>query len=980
MSKKVRWWIVGVVAAAGLAFMGVAALSFQAGPAVARTTAEQEFAATGDPDRAVRNVGDLSESDEIEGRADWMWNRLTYPAGTLPQGDWRGKALAHVKANVPDGAPAGSKKSPAAGGVRDASLDGAKGAPSAVAGGESVQTDQSAVVPVNTAAWTAIGPQPLDSLGTSNNAYQYGVVSGRINALAFANATTAYAGATVGGLWKTTNCCSASTTWVPLWDDANFAAQSVGAIAIDPTNANVIYVGTGDSQPPAGDMYGNGVFKSTDGGATWTQLGANLFSPYGSAGAPAVSCCALAPDQNIKAIAVNPNNPNTVFVGASYGLFVSYNGGTTWTQLDIVNRNAAPYNDDAQRIDSILIDGPSNTMYVSIGYPYASGRRPGLTGGANGIYKATVPASGSPTWTAVNGGLPTGTGNGTPNDVGRVELTWNANHTRLYAMISNYGTSNASKAGMALGLYTKLTSAANWTLLSGTAETLKGTRLTTSWKQCGSGSDEGGQQDWYNLYVAVDPLNDKILYVGRVSTYKVTVGSTYASATILNLGNVYGQTCTGYSKFHPDQHAFAFVPGSNPSTFLAGNDGGVYFGTGAVGGFTQLNNSLSTLQFYAGQIGANFGQVGGAATQYAFGGMQDNGNASFDSVTNSGSNLKWTARGTGGDGFFTAFDVLGGSITAGTWLEEYTYGQVGCSTTGADGPYTTGTTCSPAYSTAEREDWSTPFMLDQWNCTNANCNNLVLGSTRVWASVTSLAGVKPTWVAASPTTVDLTKNLGSSSTIIALNVAHKRPGTVIVGTSDGNVQISNNVFTGANCTAAAANTASFACTVNTASTWSNLTAANAVLPNRVINGVAIDPNYDGANLSTMRVYAAVGGFNTNTPATPGHLFMGQCANVSCSSVTWTNKTSSLPDIPFQAVEVNPSNTNQVFVGTALGFYYTNDISAASPVWNRFQTGMPNTMVQFLAVDRGPASAPYASTTLAAFTYGRGAYVVSIGLP
>jgi hypothetical protein len=948
--------------------MGVAALSFQAAPQVAKVTEEELALSGGDPDRAVPNGGVVGESAEIEGRADWLWNRLTYPTGLLPKGDWRGQALAHIQAHVPNGVPAGFQRSNMRSGSRG-------GKPMASMTTKPIYLAANAIGTTNT-AWTALGPQPLDSLGTTNNAYQYGVVAGRFNAIAFANATTAYAGASIGGLWKTTNCCSASTTWTPLWDGANFAAQSVGAIAIDPTNANVVYAGSGDSQPPAGDMYGNGVFKSTDGGTTWAQLGANLFSPYGSVGAPAASCCALAPDESIKAIAVNPNNPNTVFAGASYGLFVSYDGGANWTQVDVVNRNAAPYNDDAQRIDSILIDGPSNTVYVSIGYPYASARRPGLTGGANGIYKATVPSSGAPTFTAVNGGLPAGTGNGTPNDVGRVELAWSANHSRMYAMISNYGTSSSSKAGISLGIYTKLTTDANWTLLSGTAETFKGPNLSTNWKQCSGGSDEGGQQDWYNLYVGVDPLNDKTLIAGRTSIYKVTVGSTYASATISNLGNVYGQTCTGYSKIHPDQHSFAFVPGSNPSTFLAGNDGGVYLGTGAVGGFTQLNNSFSTLQFYAGQISANFN----GSTQYAFGGMQDNGNATFDSVTNNASNLKWTARGTGGDGFFTAFDVLAGTITAGTWLEEYTYGQVGCSTAGADGPFTTGTTCSPVYSTAEREDWSTPFMLDQWNCTNAHCNNIVLGSTRVWASVTNLAGVKPTWVAASPTTVDLTKNLGSLSTIIDIKVAHKRPGTVIVGTSDGNVQISNNVFTGANCTAAVANTASFACTVNTASTWSNLTGSNAVLPNRVINGVAIDPNYDGVNVSTMRVYAAVGGFNTNTPSTPGHLFLGQCANVSCSSVTWSNKTGNLPDMPFQSVEVNPSNTNQVFVGTALGFYYTNDITVGSPVWNRFQTGMPNTTVQYLAVDRGPASAPYASTTLSAFTFGRGAYVVSIGLP
>ncbi|MBP7686623.1 MAG: hypothetical protein KA765_01885, partial [Thermoflexales bacterium] len=662
MSKLTRWLVVAVL-------FGLVVATFSA-PAnrTSLPAVEQRAAAGGEMLRGVPPEGVVGEGAELEQRSQWLWYRLTYPTGQLPAGDWRGKALGLIKNNVPDGTPPGLQKSnlgaangqgAAAGGtpsevvgaVSDQSPIGAVSpdaklaapdvkaiAPDAQAPVEAQAVTINAIVPGTNTAWTALGPLPLDSKGTTNNAYQYGVVAGRFNAIAFANSTTAYAGASIGGLWKTTNCCSASTTWTPLWDDPNFAAQSVGAIAVDPTNPNVIYVGTGDSQPPAGDMYGNGVFKSTDGGATWTQLGANVFSPYTSVGAPASACCALAPDQNVKAIAVNPNNPNTVFAGASYGLFVSYDGGGTWTQVDVVNRNAAPYNDDAQRIDSILIDGPSNTMYVSIGYPYVSARRPGLNGGANGVYKATVPASGAPAFTAVNGGFPTGTGNGTANDVGRIELAWNANHSRLYAFVSNYGASNASKVGMTLGVYTKLTTAANWTLLSGTAETLKGGRLSTSWKQCGSGSDEGGQQDWYNSFIAVDPLNDKTLIVGRVSVYKVTVGSTYASATMSNLGNVYGTTCTGYGTLHPDQHAVAYVPASNPSTFLVGNDGGLYQGTGTVGGWTQLNNSLSTLQFYAGQLGRNFGQVGGASTQYAFGGMQDNGNATFDSGTNSSTN------------------------------------------------------------------------------------------------------------------------------------------------------------------------------------------------------------------------------------------------------------------------------------------------------------------------------------------------------
>ena len=264
-------------------------------------------------------------------------------------------------------------------------------------------------------------------------------------------------------------------------------------------------------------------------------------------------------------------------------------------------------------------------------------------------------------------------------------------------------------------------------------------------------------------------------------------------------------------------------------------------------------------------------------------------------------------------------------------------------------------------------------MMDQWNCTASNCLNMVLGSTVVWAS-TNTTGA-PSWTKTGST--DLTKGGTSpAADIIAIDVGHSNPGSVIVGTNDGNIQWSSNVFTGTNCTLAASNTSSFSCTANSAAGWVNLTGSNAVLPNRAINGVAFDP------LSNLTFYAAVGGFNPNTPSQPGHLYMGQCSASPCTTgnITWTDKTGALPDVPFTAVAVNPNNNKQVFTGAYLGFYYTNDITANPPVWNRYMTGLPNTRINYLAVDRGVTATPRTSTTLAAFTYGRGLFVTKIDLP
>ncbi|HSJ76339.1 MAG TPA: hypothetical protein VK899_09195, partial [Gemmatimonadales bacterium] len=206
--------------------------------------------------------------------------------------------------------------------------------------------------------------------------------------------------------------------------------------------------------------------------------------------------------------------------------------------------------------------------------------------------------------------------------------------------------------------------------------------------------------------------------------------------------------------------------------------------------------------------------------------------------------------------------------------------------------------------------------------------------------------------------------------IIALALAPSEPKAATAGTAEGKLWWSEGSYTtSANCTQATANTSTFSCTPpNSAATWRDVDSTNAVLPNRAILGVAFDPT------DHTRIYAAVGGFNTNTPTTPGHLF-----EFKWSGTAWTrtNKTANLPDVPAAAVAVNPLNRKQVFVGTHFGFYFTDDIDAAVPVWTRYQWGLPNTVIQYLTIDRGPAANPSQGTTLMAFTYGRGVYAIKL---
>ena len=113
-------------------------------------------------------------------------------------------------------------------------------------------------------------------------------------------------------------------------------------------------------------------------------------------------------------------------------------------------------------------------------------------------------------------------------------------------------------------------------------------------------------------------------------------------------------------------------------------------------------------------------------------------------------------------------------------------------------------------------------------------------------------------------------------------------------------------------------------------------------------------------------YASVGGFNQNTPGTPGHVFKVTCPTTACASFVWANKTGNLPNIPADSIVANPKFPQQVFVGTDWGLYYTDNINVATPTWFRFQAGLPNVMIWDMALDRG-------DTTLALFTRSRGAF-------
>ncbi|MGB8951169.1 MAG: hypothetical protein WCC06_00685 [Candidatus Aminicenantales bacterium] len=195
------------------------------------------------------------------------------------------------------------------------------------------------------------------------------------------NPNIVYVGTASGGVWKTTN---GGVTWKPIFDGQNIA--SIGDIALEPGNPDVIYVGTGESNVRNSVSFGNGVYKSTDGGETWKALG-------------------LEDTRHISRIIIHPKNPDIVIVGAlghafgpnkERGVFMSTNGGKTWEKV--------LYIDDRHGVADMDIDCQNpNIVYAAF---WCFERKPWTftSGDENGgIYKST---DGGRTWKKLTTGLP----------------------------------------------------------------------------------------------------------------------------------------------------------------------------------------------------------------------------------------------------------------------------------------------------------------------------------------------------------------------------------------------------------------------------------------------------------------------------------------------------------------------------------------------------------------------------------------------
>jgi hypothetical protein len=506
----------------------------------------------------------------------------------------------------------------------------------------------SPTIPLTNASWSLIGPAPV--LGAANVGGNP-PVSGRIAGIAGdpTNANILYLATAGGGTWKSID---AGASWIPTTDGQS--TLFMGAITVAPTNAQIIYAGTGEATNSGDSYYGRGVLKSINGGASYTLLTNN----------------GVFDRSTISKIAVSPTDPNTVYVAVSgpgvngnnnvvTGVYKSTDGGVSWTNTT----TAIPSVTAATSFSDVVIDPTNaNNVYIAIGDAGGSA--------ANNVYKSTDAGA---TYAAAGNFKTLDNGDGL--GVIKVSISQN-NPTDLFAVASDAMNQQMNFVAKTVD------GGANWTKVS-------------------PGVNYVGGQGFYDNVVAVDPTNPMIAYVA---------GSFNGLDNSNNFVNQILETTDGGANWsditvgadgngvHPDHHALTFDANGK---LLDGNDGGIWrLDTPTIGAihWTDLNSNLSSLQFYG--IGLH-----PTDPNIVYGGTQDNGTSKFTGA------LPWTQL-QGGDGGFARVD----QANPNTIYQEFFRVQGSTSfIQRSDDAGVTFTDISPGINANDQSDFIVPYQLDQTN-------------------------------------------------------------------------------------------------------------------------------------------------------------------------------------------------------------------------------------------------------------------------
>ncbi len=691
--------------------------------------------------------------------------------------------------------------------------------------------------------WQFVGPAPLPNGQTTSVATP---VSGRTIAITVhpTNPDIVYVGTAQGGLYRTLD---GGTTWTQLMDNA--LSLAIGAITIDPANSTRLFVGTGENSNSCDSYFGVGMYIITNAETTATLAG-----PYNqdTGGGDVLS------KRSISEIIVDPTNSNTIYVATGSGiggigcsaatglpgrgLYRSTNALSANPTFSLIGVAPSP---DKRVIDILLDpnDATRNTLLASV-----MDATTGATG-EGGLYRTTNLQSGTPTFTRIL----------TPTTSARIELSTNG-LSYVAAVGEDTGGGNGGRVYLS-------NDGLNWTPTS-------------------SANGFCGGQCWYDIALAVDPVDSQIIHLGGAANG----GSARVMIRSGNGGTTFTQVDTG---MHADTHAATVAP-SNPNIVYVGSDGGIWKSTNRGLTYTSMNNTgFSATQFMGLELHPT-------DPYFMLGGTQDNGTPCFG-VCGSNTAQTWI-RADWGDGGYAVIDQNATDTSDVTMYHTYYnqtgsligYGRVTNTASASDGSWNfRGCGGSPnGISCADVVRFYAPLERGP-----GNPSTLYFGSDKLYRS--SDEGL--TMVA-----VSQDFNIAASAIAIA-------PG-------DDNVRIlgliNGQVF--------ATSTGSTTLVEVTPPTTPNPTTFD-------VGAAAIDPSNPNIAYVAYSGYFGTAGFN-----------VWKTSNLSAGAgATWTASASGIPDVPINAIAIHPYQPNMVFVGTDIGVYASTDSGAT---WTPLGIGMPRVAI------------------------------------
>lgn len=568
---------------------------------------------------------------------------------------------------------------------------------------------------------------------------------GRVNCIAFhpTNNSIIWLGTPSGGMWKTSN---GGATWTPLTDNNTVLGVSAIAVPSNYASSNTLYIGTGDRDTGSGWSLGGGNTHDNESiGVLKSTDGGNTWT----------TCLSFTPSQQILIydLVIDPNNSSKIYAATTNGVYYSFNAGSTWSPL-----NATAVTD--------LEFHPSNSNVL-----YGAYYRWMMKYTWNGSY-----------WSSSVTTI-------TSNNIVRSEIAVTAASSNLvYAILSGTG-------GVLDGIYTSTNSGASFSL---TYDGTTGSSNLLGYPCDGTGTTGLG---YYDLFITANPSNANDVYIGGINVWHSTDGgSTWSICSHWN------SNCgtLNVTEVHCDQHCCEF---QNSSTIFLGNDGGIYRTTDAGSTWIDLSNSLTINQIY------RMGNASQASNEILIG-LQDNGTHLYTGGS-------WVSNAVlGADGMECTVDP--GNIN--NQLAEYQYGQIIRCTDHWSQNWTwidvRNNIRASAGNYSITGDWATPFMLDP-----NNNNHLYVGYDELWRSTDQGA--------TSTNFTKLTNFNNSSNKIKSLAIAPSNSNYIYLAFLTNMVKSTDG-----------------------GSTWNNITSG---LPVSSGNITDIEVKYDDPNT----VWVTIGGFNNH---------------------------------------------------------------------------------------------------------------------